>query len=170
MVVDTLAARWGVPMDREAHHAYIGSAAVGGERVLLVKPQTYMNLAGQAAASVARYYRLAPADFVAIYDEMDLPLGRVRVRRAGGAAGHRGLTSLISQLGDRGFPRVRLGIGRPPPGWDPADYVLARFARNEQDVLAAAVARAAEAVEMLIVEGPECAMNRFNAPGTCGEP
>jgi len=162
MVLDSIARRWGVPIDRAAHEAYMGEAMLGGERILLVKPQPYMNASGRAAASVARYYHVSPDMFVAVYDDMDLPLGCVRVRRSGGAAGHRGVTSIMAHLGDRGFPRVRLGIGHPPAGRDPADFVLSPFARAEEEIVRAAVERAAEAVEVLIVEGVERAMNRFN--------
>jgi len=165
MVLDQIAARWGTPIERARHSAHIGEAMLAGERVLLVKPQRYMNACGVAAESVARYYRMVPAMFVAVHDDMDLPLGRVRVRPSGGTAGHRGVSSLIEHLGDPGFARVRLGIGRPPEGWDPVDFVLAPFDVTEQELVRVAVERAAEAVEVLIVEGAERAMNRFNAGG-----
>lgn len=164
MVVDRLAAGCGSAIRRAMHRSYLGEVRLAGERVLLVKPQTYMNLSGNAVASIARYYRLDADAFVAVYDDMDLPVGRVRVRRAGGAAGHRGVASLMERLGDRGFARVRVGIGRPPAGADPADYVLSPFAPEEQALVEAAIARAADATESLIVDGPERAMNRFNGP------
>lgn len=164
MVVERVAANWGVVIGRAIHCSYVGEGSIAGERVLLVKPQTYMNCSGEAAASIARYYRLEAQAFVAVYDDMDLPLGRVRIRPGGGAAGHRGVASLMEGLEGGEFSRVRLGIGRPPVHCDAAEYVLAPFASEELAVAEAAVARAAEAVEALIVEGPERAMNRFNRP------
>lgn len=165
MVLDRIAERWGASVERVLHHAHVGEAMLAGERVLLVKPQEYMNASGLAAGSVARYYRLPPGMLVVVHDDMDLPLGHVRVRRNGGAAGHKGVTSLIDHLGDRDFPRIRLGIGRPPAGGDPAEFVLAPFGGDEQELARAGVERAAEAVEVLIVEGAERAMNRFNTRG-----
>ncbi len=163
MVVDRMAERFEVGLDRVAHNARVGEIDLAGERVLLMQPQTYMNLSGEVAASVARYYHLDVEAFVAVYDDMDLPVGRVRVRRDGGAAGHRGVMSLIEHLGDRQFPRVRLGVGRPPEGQEPADFVLSAFSGAEWGTMDAAIGLAADAVEVLICEGPDRAMSRYNA-------
>jgi PTH1 family peptidyl-tRNA hydrolase len=165
MVVDRIAERFRVDLDRVAHHAHVGEIDMAGERVLLMKPQTYMNLSGEVAASVARYYHLDAGAFVAVYDDMDLPLGRIRVRRDGGAAGHRGVLSLIEHLGDRGFPRVRLGVGRPAAGQEPAEFVLSAFSEAEWGPIDAAIGVAADAVEVLVCQGPDRAMNRFNVSG-----
>jgi PTH1 family peptidyl-tRNA hydrolase len=162
MVVDRIAERYRVALDRVAHNAKVGEIDIAGERVLLMKPQTYMNLSGEAAASAARYYHVGVEQFVAIYDDMDLPVGRIRVRRDGGAAGHRGVTSLIEHLGDRQFSRVRLGVGRPPAGQEPAEFVLSSFSEAEWTAVDASIGLAAEAVEVLISDGPERAMNRYN--------
>ena len=162
MVVDLVADRFGVRADRMAHGAEVAEFVMRGVRVLLLKPQTYMNLSGEAVASVARYYRLSVDAFVAVYDELDLPLGQIRVRRGGGAGGHRGVKSMITHLGDAGFGRLRVGIGRPPAGWDAADFVLSPFVPGERTVVSAAMAQAADAFEVLIAEGIERAMNRFN--------
>jgi PTH1 family peptidyl-tRNA hydrolase len=166
MVVDRMAAQHGVEGRRVAHRSHVAEVVVAGERVMLVKPQTYMNLSGEAAASVARYFQVGPESFVAVYDDMDLPLGRLRVRTGGGAAGHRGVLSLISHLGDEGFARVRVGIGRPPAGLDAASYVLTGFGPEEHEALRSAVALGAEAVSVLICEGATRAMNRFNGVTT----
>jgi len=168
MVVDRIAARFGARLDRLAHDAKVAEIRMAGERVLLMEPQTYMNRSGVTAASVARYYHLDVAAFVIVYDDMDLPVGRIRVRRDGGAGGHRGVSSLITHLGDRGFSRVRVGIGRPPAEVAVEQFVLSSFSEADQDVVGASIAQAAEAVEVLICEGVERAMNRFNV--AAGDP
>jgi PTH1 family peptidyl-tRNA hydrolase len=165
MVVDQMADRFRVRLDRVAHGAQLGEIAVAGARILLMKPQTYMNLSGEAVASVARYYRVSTGAFVAVYDELDLPLGRIRIRRDGGAGGHRGVKSMITRLGDAGFVRVRVGIGRPPAGCEAADFVLSSFTSSEMAAMNAAIDRAADALEALIAEGVEGAMSRFNGQG-----
>jgi len=161
-VVDRLAAHWGVTVSRAAHRALVGEARPDGERVLLVKPQTFMNASGETAASVHRFYRVAPSRMVAIHDDVDLAVGRIRVRADGGPGGHRGIESLIAALDDRGFTRVKVGVGRPPAGWDTADHVLGVPPPAEAGTLADAEERAAEAVALLLVEGPARAMNRIN--------
>jgi len=161
-VVDRLASRWGVRVEREAHHALVGEARRGGERVLLVKPQTLMNLSGDAAVSVQRFYRVAPAELVVIHDDVDLDVGRVRLRRGGRAGGNRGIESLITALGDPGFVRVKVGVGRPPTGPVPAGWVLGIPPAEEVVRLDDAEERAGDAVELLLAEGPERAMNRIN--------
>jgi PTH1 family peptidyl-tRNA hydrolase len=167
MVLDQIAGRCGATILREAHHARVGECTVSGEQVLLVKPQAFMNRSGWAVASVADHYGFGPEAFVAVYDDMDLPLGRVRVRGNGGPAGHRGVASIIDHLGSREFRRVRVGIGRPPSGTDPAEFVLTPFEAAERPIAVAALERAAEAVQVLITESTERAMNRFN--GSDGE-
>ena len=161
-VVDGLAARWSVPVAREAHHALVGEARRDGERVLLMKPQTYMNESGAAVGSVHRFYRIDPAHIVVIHDDVDLEVGRVRIRSAGRAGGNRGVASIIEVLGDPGFVRVKVGVGRPPGGPVPANYVLSVPPPNEAATLAEGEARAAEGVELLLVEGAARAMNRIN--------
>jgi len=161
-VVDRLAARWHVRVEREVHRAVIGEARRDGDRVLLVKPQTFMNCSGESAASLQRFYRFDVGHLVTVYDDVDLPVGRVRLRTGGGPGGHRGIESLIASLGDREFPRVKVGVGRPPAGWDTADWVLGVPGKDDTAPLEAAEERAAEAVELLLDEGPDRAMNRFN--------
>jgi len=129
--------------------------------VLLAKPQTYMNASGEAVAKLRRLYRLDPTDILAVYDDLDLPLGRVRLRGDGGAGGHNGVASLITVLG-KGFPRLRIGIGRPPGGADPVEFVLEPFAANETATVESAVSRAADGVESWLADGLERTMNSLN--------
>ena len=161
-VVDRLAERWGARVAREAHKALVAETRRDGERVLLAKPQTFMNVSGESAASLRRFYRFDPAHLVVVHDDVDLPLGRLRVRTGGGAGGHRGIESLLEGLAVPGFTRVRVGVGRPPAGWDTADWVLAVPPGDEKGTLAAAEERAVDAIEMLLAEGPARAMNRIN--------
>jgi PTH1 family peptidyl-tRNA hydrolase len=161
MVVDTLADRWHVTVGGKRHGAELGTAQFAGERVHLVKPQTYMNVSGEAVAKLRRLYRLDPNDILAVYDDLDLPLGRVRLRGDGGAGGHNGVASLIAVLG-KGFPRLRIGIGRPPGGADPVGFVLETFTESETAVVAEAVVRAADGVESWLQDGLERTMNSLN--------
>jgi peptidyl-tRNA hydrolase, PTH1 family len=161
-VVDDLAARWGIAVEREAHQALVGEARRDGDRVLLVKPQTYMNESGAAVASVQRFYRVASEHVIAVHDDVDLDVGRVRIRRGGRAGGNRGIASMIAVLGDPEFLRVKVGVGRPLAGPVPPNYVLGIPPADEAVRLADGEARAADAVELLLAEGPERAMNRIN--------
>lgn len=161
-VVDRLARRWSVDVRREAHHALVGEARRAAERVLLVKPQTFMNQSGQAVASVQRFYRVELDHVIAIHDDVDLEVGRLRIRTGGRAGGNRGIDSLMAALGDPGFLRVKVGVGRPPTGPVPPNYVLTVPPPGEAAPLEEAEERAADAVEMLLAEGPDRAMNRIN--------
>ena len=163
MVGDAVSRRLGVSIDRLRFRALTARHMVDGHDVLLMKPQTYMNLSGEAVQQAVRFYKI-PADHVLVVsDEISLPLGRLRVRTRGSAGGHNGLKSIIAQLGTDEFPRVRIGVGSPPhPDYDMADWVLA-VPRNEDAVaFSEAAGRAAEAVACYVTEGPERAMNRFN--------
>jgi PTH1 family peptidyl-tRNA hydrolase len=161
-VVDRLADRWGVRVTRLAHHALLARVDREPEPVLLVKPQTFMNDAGATVSSLRRFYRIDPSTVVTVYDDLDLPCGRVRLRQTGGAGGHRGMTSVLERLGSEATPRVRVGVGRPPVGVDVAAWVLSRPGDEEDTVLAAACDRAADGIECLVAEGAERAMNRIN--------
>jgi peptidyl-tRNA hydrolase, PTH1 family len=161
-VIDRLAARWGVAVEREVHRARLGEMRRDGERVLLVKPQTYMNDSGASLASLMRFYRVEPAQLIAVHDDVDLEPGRLRIRRGGRAGGNRGVDSLITALGDPGFLRVKVGVGRPVAGPVPPNWVLGVPPATELAHLEAAEARAADAIELLLTDGPERAMNRIN--------
>jgi PTH1 family peptidyl-tRNA hydrolase len=128
----------------------------------VLKPETYMNLSGEAVAEAIRYLPADVEDLLVVFDDMDLPFGRLRIRPGGGAGGHRGLTSVIECLGVKDFPRVRVGVGRPPEGWNPTGFLLGRLSARSRQLLDEAVTRAVDAVETLLTDGIEEAMNRFN--------
>ncbi len=162
MVVDALAGKLlGKGSYKKSFGAFTARAEFEGEPLFLMKPQTYMNLSGDAVGEAARYYKLAPSDVVVIHDDMDLPLGRIRIRSSGGGGGHRGVASVIAHVGGD-FIRVRVGIGRPDPRLDPADYVLSRFIEEERKEVEETVANAAEAVLTIFKRGLSAAMNKFN--------
>jgi len=158
-VIDEVARRWNVRLRPWKSAADL--AVVTGRSAVLVEPQTFMNLSGDAVGRVAAFHKLEPADVLVVVDEVQLPLGRIRLRRAGSSGGHNGLKSIIQHIGTE-FPRLRIGVGRGDPKWDLADHVLSRFGREEREAVAEAVNRAADAVEMFVDEGIEVAMNRFN--------
>jgi peptidyl-tRNA hydrolase, PTH1 family len=163
-VVELLAERWGTRIARHAFLSEIGEAFWQGEKILLVQPQTYMNRSGEAAVRLRDFYRLAPSDFVVIHDDLDLPLGHLRLKSGGGGTGgNRGVASLIASLGSKDFPRVKIGVGRPPGGRDPVDFLLQPFTPLEEAFILPAVERAAEAIEALLIDGIEKAMSRFNS-------
>jgi PTH1 family peptidyl-tRNA hydrolase len=161
-VVDDIAEQNRVAIKKRACDSLVGELIVMGERVLLAKPQTYMNLSGQAVKALLKDTRSSPENLVVIYDELDLPFGRIRVRQKGSAAGHRGAMSIMESLAGAPFYRVRVGIGRPPEGVEPADFVLEPFFRDELDQLDALVAHAAKAALSIIQEGGQRAMEKFN--------
>jgi PTH1 family peptidyl-tRNA hydrolase len=135
---------------------------IAGEDVGVLMPETYMNLSGEAVSEAVRYLPLGAGDVVVVYDEMDLPIGRLRIRPGGGSAGHNGMKSVIERLGTEEFPRVRVGVGRPPRGREPTGHLLGRAEARVRDLLERAVERAADGVETILSEGIEEAMNRFN--------
>jgi PTH1 family peptidyl-tRNA hydrolase len=162
-VADELARRWRMPWSYEADFAgLMGRAAVGPAQVLLLKPQTYMNLSGRSVAGVLRFYKVAPADLMVVYDDLDLPVGRVRVRSEGSAGGQKGMMDVLRAVGTNDVPRVRVGIGRTHPS-AAVEYVLARFEPSEREAIEQAVTTAADAVECWLRDGIDAAMNRFNA-------
>ncbi len=158
-VVERLARRWGARF-RADGLAEVAEARFAGAPVLLAKPLTYMNRSGDAVGEIASRWRLSPSDVVVVYDDMDLPVGSVRVRVRGSAGGHHGMASVIEALGTAEVARVRVGIGRPQS--DAVDHVLSRFEPEEEPRVEEAVERAADAVETLLLEGASAAMERFN--------
>ena len=163
MAGDALAKKLGVSINKARFKALTASAEINGEKVLLMKPQTFMNLSGEAVGQAARFYKVAPEHVIVVSDEVSLPLGKLRVRMKGSAGGHNGLKSIIASLGSDAFPRVRIGVGAPPhPDYDMADWVLAVFRNQDLEDMLAAAAQAAEAVITYVTDGPERAMNRFN--------
>ena len=162
-VIDVLAKEHGIEISKAKHKAHIGEGLIAGKKVLLVKPQTYMNLSGQSVAEVLRYYNALPENIIVVYDDTALPVGALRIRKQGSAGGHNGIKDIIFRLDTDVFDRVRIGVGEKPPNWDLADYVLSRFnGKAEIDAIINGVDNAAEAVAFMIEHGTDLAMNRFN--------
>ncbi|HHS97081.1 MAG TPA: aminoacyl-tRNA hydrolase [Chloroflexi bacterium] len=148
---------------RGRKRARIARGTIAGRPVLLARPRTFMNESGRAIAPLVRFHKVPLDHLLVIYDDMDLPLGTLRIRPKGGSGGHRGMQSIIDALGSRDFPRLRIGIGRPPEGVDPADYVLQDFSPEEEAVVEEVLERAVAAVETWLAEGIDEAMSRFNS-------
>jgi PTH1 family peptidyl-tRNA hydrolase len=162
MATDELARRLQIVITREKAHCLIGTGSIDSGTVILAKPQTYMNESGRAVAALLRESYASTGDLLVIHDELDLPLGTVRVKAGGGHGGHNGLRSLIAELGSPDFVRVRIGIGRPDPGVDPADYVLSPFLPEERGTAAETAVTAADTVKTIISQGVTKAMNMLN--------
>ena len=160
---DAFARKKNISINRSRFRALIASCPIGDTTVLLMKPQTYMNLSGEAVGQAARFYKI-PADHVLVVsDDITLPIGALRIRTKGSAGGHNGLKNIISVLGTEEFPRIRLGVGTPPhPDYDTVDWVLSVFRDQDAVDMADAAARAADAVECFIAQGPEKAMNLYS--------
>ncbi|HXG53362.1 MAG TPA: aminoacyl-tRNA hydrolase [candidate division Zixibacteria bacterium] len=165
VVVELVAERRGARLRSRRCDSLVGEAVFDGERVLLAKPQTYMNRSGAAVRALLKECGATPQDLIVVYDDLDLPFGRIRIRPGGSAGGHRGVQSILDELAGASFYRVRLGIGRPPEGVDPTDYVLEPFTPEEASRLGEFAGRAADAVACLLLEGPERAMGQFNRAG-----
>ncbi len=162
LVIDELARRWGIDCSKKQLGSEVGGGLVRDTKAILVKPQQFMNRSGHPTRSLMGFYKSAVADVVVIHDEVDLPFGTVRVKRGGGAGGHNGLRDLDRHLGDRNTIRVRVGVSRPPEGWDTADYVLGKWNAAERADLDTVLGRAADAVELVLSDGLSAAMNKFN--------
>lgn len=162
LIVDTVAKQNEVAVKRKLCGALVGESSDHGDRFLFVKPQTYMNRSGEPVKELLRRFHATASDVVVVYDDLDLPFGRIRIRPKGSAGGHRGLLSIMEELAGASFDRVRVGIGRPPQGIDPVDYVLQRFNAEETAALGGVISRAAEAVMSLLREGSQRAMEQFN--------
>jgi peptidyl-tRNA hydrolase, PTH1 family len=163
MTLDRLAAKLGLAFTRRQSDALYTSGRLGGRPVVLAKPQRFMNLSGGPVASLVRFHNIAQERFIVVFDELDLPLGTLRLRPAGGTAGHRGMRSVVEALGTQDFPRLRFGIGRPPGRKDAAAHVLEDFNQDELPLVEVTLDRAVEALETFVTEGIVQAMNRFNA-------
>lgn len=159
-VVEELARRHKVEREESKYDAIIGHIRIGSEKVLIIKPMTYMNLSGRSVQSLLAYYKLGLEDLLVIYDDMDLPAGTLRVRAEGGAGGHKGVTSIIERLGGRSFARLRLGIGRPED--ETIDWVLGKFTAHEQAIMDQTIDRAADAAECWVQHGIDRTMNEYN--------
>jgi len=159
-VVDCLAERWGISLAGEKFHAWCGDGVIGGQRVILLKPLTFVNRSGQSVMAAGRFYRLALDDLLVISDDVALPLGRLRMRVRGSAGGHNGLRDIVDRLGSEEFCRLRLGVG--PVIGDMVRFVLHRFDKSDAPVVRQMVEQAADAVESWVQHGPDATMTRFN--------
>ena len=163
MTADALSKKKNIAINKARFQALTAQADLGGARVLLMKPQTYMNLSGQAVSQAARFYKIPPERVLVVSDDVSLPVGKLRIRTKGSAGGHNGLKNIIALLGTEDFPRIRLGVGAPPhPEYEMMDWVLSVFRDQDAEDMAKAAQRAAEAVECYIEKGPDKAMNLFN--------
>ncbi|MCR5366907.1 MULTISPECIES: aminoacyl-tRNA hydrolase [Eubacterium] len=157
-----IADRYNIKMNILNHKALIGTGIIAGEKVMLVMPQTFMNLSGESIGEILRYYKLTPEDLIVLYDDIDLDIGKLRIRAKGSAGGHNGIKNIIAHIGTTEFDRVRIGVGHKPEGRDLADYVLSRFSSEELPVVRDSVSKAADAIEVIITTGIDAAMNKFN--------
>ena len=160
--IDVLSSDENIDVSRNKFHALIGRGMINGRKVILVKPQTYMNRSGQAVREAAMYFDVAPQNLIVIYDDIDLPAGSIRIRKSGGAGTHNGMKSVVEQLGTKDFVRIRIGVGGAENGEDLVDRVIGKVPKAEQEVLDAAAAEAAAAVKDIIKDGVDNAMNRHN--------
>lgn len=166
LVMDTLCREHGVSCDRSRFRALTGEAVLGGKRVLLLKPQTFMNLSGEAVHEAAAFYKIPPERVLVIFDDISLPVGTLRIRAKGSAGGQNGVKNIIAQLGSEQFPRIKVGIGgKPHPDYDLADWVLSSFRPEEQEAMQDAAKRAAAAVSELIEHGVPSAVQKYNGKG-----
>ncbi len=163
-VIDELAMTNSIPMTQRKAKAFIGSGTIAGEKVLLAKPQTYMNLSGDSVARLASYYKIDPAkELIVVYDDIALTPGNLRVRRSGSAGGHNGMKDIIQKCGTDAFARVRVGVGDKEAGGDLVNHVLGHFSKGERSLVEAAISDAVGAIELLVAGKPEEAMTRDNA-------
>ena len=163
MAAEAMAREKNLSINKLRFKSLTASCTIGGQAVLLMKPQTFMNLSGEAVRQAAAFYKVAPEHVLVISDEISLPIGKLRIRTKGSAGGHNGLKDIIVKLGTQDFPRIRIGVGAPPhPDYDMADWVLSTFKNQDAEDMKAAALRAAQAAECYITQGPERAMNLFN--------
>lgn len=162
MFVNALAKRMGAEDWRAREKGMVAEGRIGTEKVLLVKPLTYMNLSGECVGPLMRWYKLSPEDIIVVHDDMDIPAGTIRIRRKGSDGGHNGLKSLIAHLGSQCFNRVRVGVGRPPAGWKVNDHVLSPFSSEDAPKIAEAIDYLLPAVECMVTEDTDVAMNKYN--------
>lgn len=162
-VIDELEDRFRIEVRTREHRALTGKGVIGGQKVILAKPQTYMNASGDSVAELAAYYKLPPEQILVIFDDISLDVGQLRIRSKGSAGGHNGIKSIIARLGSEGFPRIKVGVGDKPQQTDLADHVLGHFRGEDRDRILDGIRDAGTAVEVFLSEGIAEAMNRFNA-------
>ena len=162
-VMDVLAEKYNIRMDEKKYKAICGKGMIGSEKVVLVKPQTFMNLSGESIAEAVNFYKVDPAsELLVIFDDISLAPGRIRIRKKGSAGGHNGIKNIILHLGTEVFPRIKVGVGEKPKGWDLADYVLGRYSAEDRKIIDEAQKEAADAVKLMVTDDVRGAMNRYN--------
>lgn len=162
-VIDAIAEEYNISVDYRKSRAYIGKGIIGGQKVLLAKPQTYMNLSGESIRSLVDYYKIDEEnELLVIYDDISLDVGQLRIRKKGSAGGHNGIKNIIAQLGTDVFPRIKVGVGEKPKHYDLADYVLGHFSKAEKEQMEEGCKKAVRAVEMIVSGQMDAAMNEFN--------
>jgi len=161
-VINKLSSEAHIPLKKVKHRCLTGEGFIVGEKVMFVKPQTYMNASGEAVRDLLAFYKLSAAEIIVVYDDTSLPVGFIRIRKQGGAGGHNGMKNIICHLETDVFPRVRVGIGEKPPNWVLSDYVLSRFTSNEEITIREGVTKASDAVLLMLKHGVEASMNKYN--------
>ncbi len=151
-----------IPLDSKKHKAICGNGYIEGQKVILAQPLTYMNLSGESVRELMDYYKVTPQEIIVIYDDISLAVGQLRIRKKGSAGGHNGMKSIISHLGTDEFPRIKIGVGDKPKDWDLADYVLSRFAKEEQATIRDALKDTSDACKVMLTQGIDTAMNLYN--------
>ena len=163
-VIDVLAAQYNISIDEKKHKALCGKGVINGQNVVLIKPQTFMNLSGESVAEVLKYYKVDPVtQLVVVFDDISLEPGRIRIRKKGSAGGHNGIKNIIACTGTQDFARVKVGVGEKPKGWDLADHVLGRMSSEERVLAEDAFMEAVHAIELIIAGDIEQAMNDYNS-------
>ena len=161
-VIDLIANQYNIAVDTAKHKGFYGKGKIEGQSVILLKPMTFMNLSGESVAAVAKYYKILPEDIIVIYDDINLDVGRLRIREKGSAGGHNGIKNMIAHLRTDAFPRIRVGVGMKPPKMDLADYVLSRFSKEEQELMEQGYEKACKAAALMLVDEVAKAMNEYN--------
>lgn len=162
-VIDRLADQYHISVEERKHRAFCGKGVIGGQKVVLVKPQTYMNLSGESVRSVVDYYKIdEESELLVIFDDISLDVGQIRIRKKGSAGGHNGIKNIIAQLGTTEFQRIKVGVGEKPKHYDLADYVLGHFSKGEREIMSEGYERAVKAAELIAAGLIEEAMNEYN--------
>ena len=162
-VIDVLADKYNITVDSRKNRAFAGMGMIKGQKVILAKPQTYMNLSGESVRGFVEYYKVMKEDeLLVVYDDVSLDMGQLRIRKKGSAGGHNGIKNIIANLGTEVFPRIKVGVGEKPKGYDLADYVLGHFSKAERKVMAEGYEKAVSAIELILDDGIVAAMNMYN--------
>lgn len=160
--IDQLSQQYSIPLNQKKHKAIYGSGYIEGQKVILAQPQTYMNLSGESVRELVDFYKIEPEDVIVIFDDISLPVGQLRLRKKGSAGGHNGIKNIIAHLGSQDFPRIKIGVGEKPAGWDLKDHVLGAFSKEDEPLVKESIENAADACKIMLTDGIESAMNLYN--------